>query len=148
MPQSLAKIYIHLVFSTKGRHPWLTKGIRHELHPYLGGILRERGCPPVQIGGVDDHVHILTSLSRTITVAKLIEEVKTGSSKWLKTKGVHAFVWQNGYGALSVDSGNYGGMIRYIAEQEIHHGKLTFEDEYRELMRMAGVEIDERYVWD
>lgn len=150
VPQSLANVLIHIVFSTKLRAPMLSKEIRQELHSYMVGIARNNGCSPVQIGGVEDHVHLLISLSRTITIAQLVEHLKTGSSKWLKEKGpaLKDFAWQAGYGVFSVSPAQANEAIRYVQSQEAHHQKLTFQEEFRSLMAEAGVEIDERYVWD
>ena len=150
MPQSLSNVLVHLVFSTKDRHPYLTPEIREDLFPYAGGILRSLKCPLLQIGGVQDHVHLLFQLPRTMTLAKVVEEVKTGTSKWMKTKGsaFAGFSWQAGYAAFSVCASHSNDVIRYIQTQEEHHRKFSFQEELRSLMREAGIEIDERYVWD
>jgi len=148
MPQSLATILIHAVFSTKDRTPWLTPEIRQELHPYLVGVLANIGCPSIQTGGVDDHVHILFRLSRTTTLAQVIEKSKTSTSKWLKTKGLPEFAWQSGYGAFSVGSAEVDRIVAYIQGQEEHHRKVTFQDELRGLLQQSGMEFDEQYLWD
>lgn len=148
MPQSLANVLIHLVFSTRDRCPYLTREIREELFPYLGGLFRNIECPVLQIGGVEDHVHILFRLSRTITLAQVVEKTKSSTSKWLKTKGYHDFAWQAGYGAFSVSQSQAGHVVAYIQGQEDHHRVLSFQDELRALFTEAGIELDERYVWD
>ncbi len=150
MPQSLSNILVHLVFSTKGRAPHLIPDIRAELFPYATGVLRNLDCPLLQIGGVEDHVHILFQLPRTAPLAHVVEKVKTATSKWIKTKGsAYAnFAWQAGYGAFSIGAGDAEETIRYIQTQEEHHRKTTFQEEVRALMVSAGIEIDERYVWD
>jgi REP element-mobilizing transposase RayT len=150
VPQSLANVLIHIVFSTKLRAPLLKKEIRQELHPYMVGIVQKNGCGPVQIGGIEDHVHLLISLSRTITIAQLVEHLKTGSSKWLKEQSpaLKEFAWQAGYGVFSVHPAQAHEVIRYIHSQEAHHQKYSYQEELRSLMAEAGVEIDERYVWD
>jgi putative transposase len=148
MPQSLSNLLVHLVFSTKGRAPVLTTEIRRELHPYLAAVARNNGCPSLQVGGVDDHVHLLLALSRTLTIAQLVEHLKTGSSKWLKTKGLDGFAWQGGYGAFSVSANDSAAVVAYIAGQEEHHRRYSFQEEFRSLMAEAGIEFDERYVWD
>lgn len=150
MPQSLSNILVHLVFSTKDRHSYLTPDIRTDLYPYVGGILRNLGVPLLQIGGVDDHVHLLLQLPRTMTVAQLVQEAKTSTSKWLKTKGpaFTNFSWQAGYAAFSVSPSDADAASRYIQTQEDHHRKVSFQDEFRALMREAGISIDEQYVWD
>jgi len=148
MPQSLANVLIHLVFSTRDRSPHLTREIREELFPYLGGLFRNIECPVVQIGGVEDHVHILFRLSRTITLAQIVEKTKTSTSKWLKTKGCPDFAWQAGYGAFSVSQSQASSVVAYIQGQEDHHRVLSFQDELRALFTEAGIDYDERYVWD
>jgi REP element-mobilizing transposase RayT len=151
MSQSLAKILVHTVFSTKDRRP-LLRGValREELHRYLGGILANHDCQPLIIGGVEDHVHILSTLSRTCEASEMVKEVKRGSSLWLKTKGpdLGDFGWQNGYGIFSIGYSQVEAVRNYIAGQEEHHRKVTFQDEFRELLRRYEIEFDERYVWD
>ena len=150
MPQSLSSILIHLIFSTKNREPFISEAIEKELHPYMAKIFRELKSPSLTIGGTDDHVHILFSLGRTITIADLVEEVKTESSKWIKTKGqeFENFHWQRGYGAFSIGQSQVASLKRYIARQRIHHQRVTFQDEYRKFLESYGLDYDERYVWD
>lgn len=150
MPQSLSRVLVHLVFSTKHRERFLTPSIQKELHPYLAGTLDRIDCPSLQVGGVEDHVHLLFGLSRTRTVAEVVEKLKTSSSKWLKAKEARfaAFHWQSGYGAFSVSQSDAGKVVDYIRNQEEHHRKLTFQDEYRRLLERYRVSFDERYVWD
>jgi putative transposase len=151
MPQSLAKILVHSVFATKDRRPFLReKNRREELHRYIGGILNQLDCPPIIIGGVEDHVHLLCVLSRTCPVAEMVKEVKRGSSLWLKTKGadLQSFAWQNGYGIFSIGFSQIETVRNYIARQEEHHRKVSFQDEFRELLRRYEMEFDEQYVWD
>jgi len=148
MPQSLANVLVHLVFSTRDRTPWLTGDVREELFPYMGGVLRNIECPVLQIGGVEDHIHILLRLSRTVSPAQLVEKTKTSTSKWVKTKGPTDFAWQAGYGAFSVGQSQTEGLIRYIQGQEEHHRTVTFQDELRTLFAQEGIAFDERYVWD
>ena len=150
MSQSLARILVHLIFSTKNRDPVLTPEIRAELQPYLAVVLREDDCPSLQVGGVEDHVHLLFGLSRTRTVAQVVENVKTSSSKWIKTKGpaFAEFHWQAGYGVFSVSQSSVDAVIQYIQNQEEHHRKMTFQEEYRRFLKMYQVAYDEKYVWD
>ena len=151
MSQSLAKILVHTVFSTKDRRPFMRdKSLRDELHRYIGGILTNHDCQPLIIGGVEDHVHILSTLSRTSTVAEIVKEVKRGSSLWLKTKNpeLRDFAWQNGYGIFSIGFSQVETVRNYIAGQEEHHRKVSFQDEFREFLKRYDVEFDERYVWD
>lgn len=150
MPQSLVKNYIHITFSTKNRHPFIDGSIQEELFNYLGGICRNLECNPVIVGGYKDHVHILCMLSRKITLMKLIEELKSHSSKWIKTKGKQylEFYWQNGYGGFSVESRQVEKVRKYILAQEEHHRKISFQEEYVAFLRDHDIEYDERYVWD
>ena len=149
-PQSLSSILIHLIFSTKNREPLINDQIATELHPYLATLFRVRESPALTINGTDDHIHALFALSRTQTVAGIVEEVKTQSSKWIKTKGpqYYKFHWQTGYGAFSIGRSSEQALRKYIAEQRQHHRKRTFQDEYRMFLRKYGVAYDERYVWD
>ena len=151
MPQSLAKVLVHIVFSTKNRYPFLEdKNIREEMHAYLGGTCNNLDCPVLIVGGIADHVHILCALSRNHSLAQLVAEIKRPSSKWIKTKGkmLTKFGWQNGYGAFSVGQSEVERAREYVATQEEHHRKRTFHDEYRSFLTEYGVEYDERYVWD
>ncbi len=150
MPQSLSSILIHLVFSTKHRDPFITADVEPDLHDYLGGIFRGCDCPSLLVGGTTDHIHALFVLSRTVTIADIVGDVKSGSSKWIKTKGeaFQSFQWQAGYGAFSVSQSGLTKVKDYLANQKHHHRQFTFQDEYRLLCKKHGVEMDERYVWD
>jgi REP element-mobilizing transposase RayT len=124
--------------------------MRTEMHACLASILKENDCPALLINGTGDHVHILCALSRNATLAKIVGETKRSSSKWIKTKGSQftRFQWQNGYGAFSVSFSNVEAVRNYIAHQEEHHKKMTFQDEFRAFLTKHGVELDERYLWD
>jgi putative transposase len=150
MPQSLSEILIHVVFSTKDRTPAIPEKWQAPLHAYLAGICRTAGCEGLRVGGVADHVHLAVRLARTVTVAALIEELKTASSKWIKTKaaGLNGFHWQRGYGAFSIGRSQLPALFRYIDAQAEHHRTKTFQDEYRELLERYAITFDERYVWD
>ncbi|HEX9047652.1 MAG TPA: IS200/IS605 family transposase [Verrucomicrobiae bacterium] len=151
MSQSLAKILIHVIFSTKDRQPFLRdKPLREALHRYLGGILLNHDCQPLIVGGVEDHVHILTTLARTVTAADVVKEVKRGSSIWLKEQPLHLqdFAWQKGYGMFSIGFSQADAVKHYILGQEEHHRKISFQDEFREFLKRYEMEFDERYVWD
>ena len=151
MPQSLSKVYLHLVFSTKNREPFfLDKTVRGKMHQYLGGTCESLDSSSVIVGGVDDHVHILCQLSRTRSIADLVREVKRESSKWIKGKGrdFAAFHWQDGYGAFSVSPSHRTFVTTYIANQEAHHATESFQDEFRRYLTKYAIEYDERYVWD
>ena len=151
MPQSLSNVLLHIAFSTKHRRPFLKRRETQDVMTgYLVGTLRNLKCPSLIVGVVEDHVHILCNLARTITIAKLIEEVKSSSSARIKEEAaeLRTFYWQNGYGAFSVSQSNVESVRRYISTQEEHHRKMTFQDEFRQLLRRHNIEFDERYVWD
>jgi REP element-mobilizing transposase RayT len=150
MSQSLVKNLVHLVYSTKHREPLIAKAHRSALFAYQAGVFKQWESPALVIGGVEDHVHALFALSKNHPLKKLVEEVKKGSSKWMKTNGprVQYFSWQAGYAAFSVSQSSVEAVQRYIERQEDHHRKLTFQDELRILFRRHGVAFDERYVWD
>ncbi|MBE0544507.1 MAG: IS200/IS605 family transposase [Verrucomicrobia bacterium] len=151
MPQSLSAVYIHLVFSTKDRRLFLRdKVTRDALHSYLGGVSKQLDCAPIQIGGVEDHVHLLARFGRTITQAEWVKELKRVSNLWLKERGrdYAAFEWQGGYADFSVSQSNLEQVKQYIAGQEEHHRKVGFQDELRALLRKHEIEWDEKYVWD
>jgi REP element-mobilizing transposase RayT len=151
MPQSLARVVLHIVFSTKHRAPFFRDvDLSARIHAYMAGVLQHIGCEPILINGAVDHVHILCNLSRTVSIAQLVEETKKSTSKWMKAQEPQHrdFYWQGGYSAFSVSSSNVERVRAYIADQEEHHRKVSFQDEFRALCRKHGVEIDERYVWD
>lgn len=151
MPQSLSAVYIHLVFSTKNRERWFQdKGFREELHVVIGGISKGLDCPPLRIGGVEDHVHLLCRLGRTISQADWVKEIKRTSALWIKesSESFRDFHWQGGYAAFSVSQSNKESVMAYIAGQEEHHHRMSFQDEVRGLLRKHQVDWDERYVWD
>ena len=150
MPQSLTKLYLHIVFSTKNRVSCLDDSVSTELYKYFGGILNNLECTSIKIGGYYDHIHILCCLSKKITVIKLLEEIKKSSSKWIKTKGsqYHNFHWQDGYGAFTVSPTQIKNTINYIDRQHEHHAKKMFKDEYIELLKENDIEYDERYFLD
>lgn len=151
MPQSLSCVYLHLVFSTKHRQPFLRDPIlRQEMHSYLGGTSKTLNCPPLIVGGVEDHVHLLCRMSRTITQADWVKELKRVTSIWIKERDpdLSEFSWQGGYGAFSVSPSALDRTTNYIANQQQHHQKQSFQDEYRALLRKHSLEWDERYVWD
>lgn len=151
MPQSLVQIYVHTTFSTKNRKPFLEeREIRQRTHAYLAGICRNLKCPPLVVGGVEDHVHLLTRHSKTITLADFLQELKRESSKWIKTidPGLKSFHWQRGYGAISISPSHVDEVRKYVQNQEQHHRRESFQEEFRRICRKYGVKIDERYVWE
>jgi len=121
-----------------------------DLYRYMAGITQAHGSLAHEIGGVEDHVHLLITLPRTLSISKLIEETKKGSSKWIKSKGLiyKDFAWQNGYGAFSIGQSNYAALRHYIQNQEEHHKKVSTQDEFRIFLNKYKIEYDERYVWD
>ena len=150
MPQSLSAVYIHLVFSTKNREPFLRdEQMRASLHAELGGISKKLECPPIITGGMEDHIHLLARFGRSITQAEWVKELKRVSNQWLKEQfHLSAFEWQAGYADFSVSESNLDQVKRYIMNQKEHHKKRTFQDEVRELLRRHRMEWDERYIWD
>jgi len=150
MPQSLAQIYLHIVFSTKNRQPFFHEtAFSNELYAYLAGICVKQDCFAKLVGGHIDHIHLLCSLSRQKTIADLIRELKTGSSIWIKTQRPEwgNFYWQDGYGVFSVSPSQLERVKEYISNQSEHHRTITFQDEFRLLLKRHGINFDEKYVW-
>ena len=150
MPQSLDNVLLHLVFSTKNRSPCLGASVRPALHAYLATVARNAGCECPRVGGMADHIHLAIQFSRTNTLASLVEELKTSSSKWLKTQSpdLSGFAWQRGYGVFSVGPSALDALLAYIDNQQEHHRIRTFQEEYRAFLTKYGVAYDERHVWD
>jgi putative transposase len=150
MAQSLSKVYVHITFSTKNRQALIDKNVETSLFEYIGGICKGLECDPIKVGGNLDHIHVLCLLSRKIPQMKLLEEIKKQSSKWVKTKGpaYSNFYWQDGYGIFSVNPSEIDTVVNYITNQEAHHKKLSFQDEFRAFLKKYKVDYDERYVWD
>ena len=151
MPQSHSAMYAHLVFSTKQRYPFIRdENVRNCLHAYVGGICKNLECPPIRVGGTDDHIHVLARLGRTITQAEWVKETKRISHQWIKTQGrpFEKFQWQGGYAAFSVSQSNLEAVADYVATQAEHHRRVSFQDELRALLRRHNIEFDERFVWD
>lgn len=150
MSQSLADLIIHIVFSTKERYPWIETEVEEELHAYIGGICRNLGCPLIQINGTNDHLHLLLSLGKTVALSKLISEIKSNSSRWIKTKNhtYNKFAWQNGYGAFSVSRPNINSVITYIDKQKEHHKVVSFKEELISMLERANIKYDEKYLWE
>ena len=153
MPQSLNKVILHMVFSTKERVPLIDTEIRPRLHAFMATVYRDIAPPQSQayrVGGVKDHVHIAGTLPRTVTISKLFEIIKKESSIWIKNQGAkyRDFYWQSGFGSFSVAPSQLDQLIRYIDNQKEHHKTVTFQDEFRSLLHKYNIEFDERYVWD
>ena len=149
MGQSLVKNFIHIIFSTKNHFPFIKPPVESELHKYIGGICSGLGCTPLKVGGHKEHIHIICMLSKKIALMDLIEEIKSHSSKFMKTKGelLKKFYWQDGYGAFSVNPSEVDKVISYIENQHEHHKKRSFKDEYLAFLKKYKVDYDERYIW-
>lgn len=148
MPQSFAAIYLHIVFSTKNREPRIDRELQPRLIAYLGGIARGNDCVLLAAGGMPDHTHLLISTARTAAASDVVRLLKTNSSHWLHTEaGRPDSFWQDGYGVFSVSHSSLESVREYLASQEVHHRKLSFQDEFRELLRRHHITWDERYVW-
>jgi REP element-mobilizing transposase RayT len=150
MPQSLTRIYAHLIFSTKNRKPFLDEAIRSRVHAYLATVIRDMDSPWVVVGGVADHVHALFDIGKMVAPANFVERVKRESSKFVKTLGsdYSKFYWQRGYGMFSVSPKDRDEAEHYVRNQEEHHQRRTFQEEYRTMLKQYGIDFDERYVWD
>jgi len=154
MSQSLSQLWIHIIFSTKDRFPYLNdETIRQSMHEYLNEAANKLACKTMVVGGVEDHVHILLSLNKQTSLSKLIEKLKTSSSQWIKRLEtsdylLEKFYWQNGYGAFSVSQSNVDVVASYIKNQQRHHQKFNFQDELRKILRHHQVAYDERYLWN
>jgi putative transposase len=150
MSQSLSKLFVHIVFSTKDRQPLIQPDVMSDLYSYISGIVIGQNAHIHEIDGVEDHVHLLVTLPRTLALCDLLEETKKCSSKWIKTKGeaYKGFSWQKGYGAFSCDPSNCKSLRSYIRNQKEGHKKMTYQDEMRFLLKKYEIEYDERYVWE
>jgi putative transposase len=151
MAQSLSNVLVHIVFSTKERHPFLSgPTLCTAMHKYLGVVSAELRCPVITVGGVEDHVHMLARQARTITLAGWVRELKRTSSLWVKElpDGSNVFQWQAGYGAFSVSQSQSAAVERYIARQAVHHRSVSFQDEFRTLLERNQIVYDERYLWE
>ena len=147
MPSTHVSLHYHIIFCTKDRRRIIAEPWRAELHAYIGGIIRDIDAVARSIGGPGDHVHVLLGLKATHTLADVVRQMKRGSSAWIHQHGVGKFAWQEGYGAFTVSPSQLSKVQRYTANQIEHHRKKTFEEEYLDLLRVSGVEYDERYLW-
>src|SRR5215471_20644998 len=147
MPSTHLSLYFHIIFSTKGRRRLIAEPWREALHAYIGGISRDVGAVAHCIGGPGDHVHALLGLKATHTLADVVRQMKRGSSAWIHQHGVSKFAWQEGYGGFTVSPSQLSKVDLYIVNQVEHHRNKTFEEEYLELLRLSGVDFDDRYVW-
>ena len=148
MPSTHLSLHYHLIFSTKNRHPYIDEAWRGRLHAFMGGAVRSLGGMPEAVGGTGDHVHLLVGLRANHTLADVLRDTKSASSHWIHdTAGVRDFGWQDGYGAFTVSASLIGKVKSYIAQQEAHHRKKTFQEEYVEFLKQSGVEYEERFLW-
>jgi REP element-mobilizing transposase RayT len=148
MAGSFTSLHVHIVFSTKERRPILTARLREVLFPYIAGIVEAEKGHLFQGGGVDDHVHLLVQLHQQTSVAECARLIKANSSKWLRENHDHRWLgWQDGYGAFSVSQSSVPDVRSYIRNQEQHHARMSFQDEFRSLLQRHAIEFDERYVW-
>ena len=145
---SYAQLYFHIVFGTKDHVPLIAHSWEDEMYRYLGGIIRGQKSEPIEINGMPDHVHVLVRLSPVIAISDLMRELKANSSKWARKTHEPKFGWQRRFGAFSVSESVADTVREYIRRQKIHHKKQTFEDEYRELLRLHQIDFDDRYLWD
>ncbi|HEX9200686.1 MAG TPA: transposase [Acidobacteriaceae bacterium] len=148
MPQTLSFNLVHIIFSTKHRAPLINDGVLAALHAYLAGTARKLDCECFRVGGVADHVHLAVRLGTTKTAAKVVSEIKTGSSAWMKEQGVRNFAWQRGYALFSVSPADIDALLSYIDGQKAHHRKRDFREEMRAFFEKYHIAFDERYVWD
>jgi REP element-mobilizing transposase RayT len=149
MGSTLSNLAYHIIFSTKGREPTITPEIRDELYRYMGGIIKAEGGGLLQIGGMPDHLHMVVKLKPVHSLSEIMQKVKGGSSKWVNKKNrfLHKFAWQEGYGAFTVSQSQMSVVVRYVSEQEKHHRKLSFNEEFIGILERHGVEYDERFIW-
>ena len=148
MPQSLCKIYIHIIFHKKNNSPNIKEEHLERLHSYIGQLVNKTGCKVIRVGGVEDHIHILCLLSRDESISHLVEEVKRNSSRWIKTisPNYNSFFWQGGYAAFSVSQSIVDKTLNYISNQREHHKKTSFRDEYIKFLKLYNIDFDDRYV--
>ena len=147
MPHTFTNLLAHIIFSTKERAPLIDAELRPKLHAYLGGIVRELNGTPLIINGTNDHVHLLVSMPPTISASDAMRVLKTNSSKWVHATRRKPFGWQTGYGAFSVSKSNVEAVGRYIADQEEHHRKISFKEEFISFLKKHEIEYDERFIW-
>jgi putative transposase len=149
MPQSLSKLYVHAIFHIKNKECWIRPEDENELYSYIGGIIKLSKSIPIMINGTENHIHVLCIMSKNISLADLMEDVKRNSSRWIKTKGIHYkdFAWQGGYSGYSVSQSKVETVKKYIENQKNHHKQQTFEEEYTEFLKEYNVDYDEKFLW-
>ena len=148
--QSLSKLFVHIIFHVKNNSCIICTGEEHELYAYIGTIIKDNESIPILINGMKDHVHVLCVMSKNIALAKLVEEIKRHSSRWIKKRDIHykSFAWQGGYGGFSVSPSLYDKTKSYIKKQEEHHKKMTFKEEYLLFLNEYGIKYNEQYLWN
>ncbi|MBQ8721994.1 MAG: transposase [Paludibacteraceae bacterium] len=150
MPQSLSKVYLHLVFHIKTISPQIRETDLERVHAYIGQLVNKTGCVNIWVGGIEDHVHVLCLLSRNETISHLVEEIKRNSSRWIKTideRYYKNFAWQSGYGCFSVSQSVVDKTLAYIKNQSQHHKNQSFEAEYKSFLTLYEVDYDEEYLF-
>lgn len=150
MAGTYTNLLYHLVFSTKGRYPLITRELQPDLYAYMGGIVRGEGGVLLEIGGIPDHVHMLVKFKPVSSISDMLRCIKANSSGWVNEEheGLHKFGWQDGYAAFTVSESQVTPVRQYIQQQEMHHRGLSYQDEFRTLLQRHGIEFDERYLWD
>ncbi|CAN5338467.1 IS200/IS605 family transposase [soil metagenome] len=150
MPQSLFKVLVHIVFSTKHRADLIAPEIENELYKYIHGIVKNNNARLIIAGGISNHIHLLVSLPKKIDIPELIGDIKRDSSEWIKKQNArfNNFYWQRGYGAFSIGQSQVETVVNYIKNQKEHHKEMSFKDEYRALLKKYEIDFDEQYVWD
>lgn len=150
MAQSLSKLFVHIIFHIKNPEAFIRKDDKTKLYAYIGAILKDNDSIPIIINGVENHVHIFCVMSKNISLAKLVEEIKRHSSRWLKTISRHYlnFAWQGGYAGFSVSPSLHSKTKEYISNQEKHHRKMSFKEEYILFMKKYGVDYNEKFIWN
>ena len=148
MAQSLCKIYLHIIFHVKTTGPRIANEHLERVHAYIGQLIKSTGCQVIQVGGINDHVHAVCTLSRNENVSHLVEEIKRNSSRWIKTiaPAYNNFAWQCGYAAFSISQSIVGNTVEYVKNQQEHHKKKSFQDEYIQFLKLYNIDFDERYV--
>jgi REP element-mobilizing transposase RayT len=149
MSQSLSKLYVHLIFHVKNNECLIRQEDEDELYAYIGGVIKLSKSIPININGTKDHLHVLCIMSKNISLADLLEDIKGNSSRWIKTKSTHYknFAWQGGYSGYSVSQSKVEAVNRYIENQKEHHKHQTFKEEYLQFLNENGIEYIEEYLW-
>ncbi len=147
MPRTYTNLLFHIVFSTKERFPFITNEYRRRLYEYIGGTIRGLGGICIEIGGVADHIHMIVRLRPNYDVSKFLQDLKPSVTRWARDNIHPKFEWQDGFGAFTIGESQVPGVRRYIQNQEEHHRKKLFDEEFKDLLEQAGIEFDERFLW-